>query len=62
MFCRWLPGVHSVVAFKWLIIDEGPIVESLWQGIAALLPGMPIYVCMVSSFMRILRVTASQAG
>ena len=40
MFCRWLPGKHSFVAFKWLIIDEGPVFESLRQGIAALLPGM----------------------
>jgi len=40
---RWssmLPGLHSVVALELLIIDERPVLESLRQGIAALLPRM----------------------
>jgi len=35
-----LPGLHSVVALELLIIDERPVLESLRQGIAALLPRM----------------------
>ena len=39
-----LPGVHSVVAFEMLIIDERPVLR---QGISALLPRM---LPLVSSF------------